>query len=345
MTTPEIVFIDTSIFVAENYLAPDNRINALGELAKKGKITLVMTEITCQEVRKHLQSDIGAAWRGFDRNCRPLRNNPVLDSWKRSTNERQEKEAALELFKAFLSDSKVIILGYDYCGDVEKVFSQYFGRRKPFGEGMKKDEFPDAFVLSALEKYSAEIRRKINILSIDSDLAKYESERLVHQEYGQFVSDKLKEDAALDALDARLILDKGRLEGYIRQEAEEFLDDFRIYMSYLSHLNVTGHDIKEVRAEVNPADYEIINLNPDHIEIELHPDVSFIVDVDYHDFDNATFDDEDRKWYGVEEGTYVIEATTPLTMTLRYFYPKGPQDVEALDVKDLDLLPLMDVIE
>ena len=345
MNPSETVFLDTSIFKAENYFAPDNRIHTLSDLARKGKIHLVMSTITCQEVRKHIKSDIRAAWKAFDHEIRPLRNNPDLDAWRKSTNEKQEIDAALKLFDDFLAEAAVTVLDYSYCSDVEIVFNQYFGRRKPFGDGMKKDEFPDAFVLAALEKYAIEKHSTIVVLSQDSDISGYESARLRHEDYRQYVSDKLKEGAALEALNVRLVQDKEYLESCVQKEAFEYLDDFRIYMSYLNHLDVTGHDVKKVSVEINAANYEVIAIHPNYIEIELLSDVDFIVAVDYHDFDTATYDSEDRRWYGVEDGTYEINATATVPLTLKYFFMKKAGDNDALDIVNIGLEVLMDVIE
>lgn len=345
MNPSEIVFLDTSIFKAENYFASDNRIHTLTDLARKGKINLVMSTITGQEVRKHIKSDIRAAWKAFDHESRPLRNNPALDAWRRGTSEKQEIEAALKLFDNFLSEASVTVLDYSYSSDVEKVFNQYFERRKPFGDGMKKDEFPDAFVLAALEKYAAEKHRTIVVLSEDGDISGYESKHLRHEDYRQYISDKLKEGAALEALNARLIQDKTYLESCVQKEAFEYLDDFRIYMSFLNHLEVTGHDVKKVSVEINPADYEVAAIHTNYIEIELLSDVDFLVVVDYHNFDTATYDSEDRKWYGVEDGAYEINATAAVPLTLRYFFSQQMGAIDALDIVNIGLEAIMDVIE
>ena len=343
MRRPEIVFIDTSVFIKENYFAPENRIHTLADLARRGKVRIVMTEITCQEIRKHIKSDIRTAWKDFNSKSRTLRNNPLVDSWYRDTNENKEIDATLKQFDAFISVATV--LDYSFCLDVEKVFSQYFGRQKPFGDGMKKDEFPDAFVLESLEQYAVKIHRKINILSLDKDLEDYKSKHLICVDYRQFVSEKLKEDTSLEALNSRLTKDKAYLEHYARNEASDYLDDSRIYMGYLSHLNVIGHDVVDVSAEIDALDYEIIGVKPHFIDLVLAPVVSFTVNVDYNDFDIAMYDPEDGKWYGVEEGTYVIKSSTPVAMTLRYFFVQEPGDTDALDIISIDLAPLLDAIE
>ena len=90
MPTPDTVFIDTSVFIAENYFAPGNRIHTLERLAEGGKIKLVLSEITIQEVRKHIVSQVRDSWKQFDKVCKVLRNREEIDKWRKSTNDKKE---------------------------------------------------------------------------------------------------------------------------------------------------------------------------------------------------------------------------------------------------------------
>lgn len=48
----EIVFIDTSIYIEEDYFAPHNRISTLKNLVSEGLICIVSMEITNREVKR-----------------------------------------------------------------------------------------------------------------------------------------------------------------------------------------------------------------------------------------------------------------------------------------------------
>ena len=89
MLTPDIVFIDTSVFIAENYFASGNRIHTLMQLAEEGKINLVLSEITVQEVRKHIIPSTRDAWKQFDKVCKVFRNREEIDKWRKSTNDKR----------------------------------------------------------------------------------------------------------------------------------------------------------------------------------------------------------------------------------------------------------------
>ena len=344
MVLPDIVFIDTSVFLAENFLAPGNRINAIGKLAKEGKIRLVMPEIVRREVYKHIKSSVRQSWKAFNRDSRIFRNNVEIDKWHKTTNEKKEIENLTALFDKFLSDTKTRILDYGYCSDTGKVFDEYFSVRKPFGEGHKKDEFPDAFSLVALEKYSNEVKQHVVVLSCDGDMEGYESKVLDFEDYGEYVSRKVAEGVALDEVVRLLRDDKKSLESRIREAATDYLDDFRLYLTSLNLTEVSYHSVEEVDVDFNENTYELISVNDHYIEIEVQPEIAFKVDVEYVNYDYAVYDNEDGKWYGTEDETYEVDSSATVNVTMRYYFGQ-PQLPDYLDIVDIELSALSDAIE
>lgn len=345
MPTPDTVFIDTSVFIAENFFAPDNRIHTLMRLAEEGKINLVLPEITIQEVRKHIISSVRDAWKQFDRVCKVLRNREDIDKWRKTTNEKKECEHILSLLDSFLTSAKVKVLDYSYCTDTAKVFSAYFDRQKPFGEGMKKDEFPDAFVLAALEKFAREVKHNIIVLSQDPDMSGYESKSLSCQDYGEYISKKLVEGIALPAFEEMLESEKVSLEAEIKKEVADYLDDFRVYLTCLRLMDVSDHMVSEVKVDLDTKNYEVLAVTDECIDLELHPEVAFTVDVNYVDYDYAQYDREDGSWYGTEDRVYEVNASTEISLVLRYYYQADDETEPELEIADIDMAALMDVIE
>lgn len=345
MLTPDIVFIDTSVFIAENYFAPGNRIHTLIRLAEEGKINLVLSEITVQEVRKHIKSSVRDAWKQFDKVCKVFRNREEIDTWRKSTNDKKEIDYYLSKLDNLLKSPNVEVLDYSYCSDTAQVFTAYFNRQKPFGEGMKKDEFPDAFVLAALEKYAAEIKHNIIVLSQDPDMVGYKSEDISCQDSGEYVSKKLAEGHALSALDQKLKEEKVSLEEEIKKQVADYLDDFRLYLTCLRLMDVSDHSVREVEVDLDTNNYEVLSINDECIELELHPDVAFTVDVDYVNYDYAQYDREDGVWYGTENEVYEVNGSTEISLVLRFFYHADDNMDPELEFADLEMAALMDVIE
>lgn len=344
MFQPDIVFIDTSVFIAENYFAPGNRINALAKLAIEQKIRIVTSEITRQEILKHIQTDVRQSLKAFGKNCRILKNREELYKWYKSTSKDIELEHTIGLFEKFLANTHTRILDYYYCENAEKVFTDYFQHRKPFGEGKKKDEFPDAFVLTSLEKYSEEQHQEVIVLSEDGDMKGYESRRLIYEDYGKYVSRKVAEGVALDGMARTLRDDKMVIVREIADAATEYLDDSRLYLTSLDITEVSYLSVDKVDVDFNEGNYEIISVNDNYIELEIEPKITFKVDVDYVDYDNAVYDREDGVWYGTEDEKCEVDAAATVRATLRY-YQATTRGVAYLDIEDLDLTSLSDAIE
>lgn len=344
MVFPDIVFIDTSIYEAENFFAPGNRINSLKQLAAEGKIKLVTTEITIQETRNHIISKVRESWNAFDKDSVIFRNHPEIDSWRKATDKKKEIEYVLSLFKEFLANSKTKVLDYNYCTSVEKVFSDYFEKKKPFGEGKKKDEFPDAFVLTSLEKYSSEVHQRVIVLSNDSDMSEYESKSLRHEDFRRYVSTKVAEGVALDRVAKKLEEEKMFLEPKIKDAVVDYLDDFRLYLTLLNLTEVSYHSIEQVIVVIDEDDYEVLSVKEDAVEIEIQPEVRFKVNVDYVNYDFATYDREDGKWYNTEDETYEVDSEALIRVTLQY-HTGSQGGIDHLDIEDMDLTPLSDAIK
>lgn len=343
MVQPDIVFIDTSVFIAENFFAPGNRINSLAKLAKEKKIRLVLHEITCQEIGKHIKSAVRQSWKSFNKDSQVFRNNAVIDKWRKTTNEKLEEEKITALFDQFLVATQAKILDYSYCSNVEKVFTDYFGSRKPFGEGQKKDEFPDAFVLTSLEKYSTEVNQTIVVLSSDGDMESYESKWLDFEDYGIYVSQKVSEGVALDEIEKKLAEEKMTLVSEIEKAVTNYLDDFRLYSSLLNIDEVTYYSVNQVIVDLNEDVYEVVSISNECIEIELRPEIQFKVDVDYVNYDYAFYDREDGQWYGTENETYEVDSEAEIKLTLLYYFGQN-QCMPSFEIDDMELSALSDAI-
>jgi len=77
-----------------------------------------------------------------------------------------EHEAISDIYDFF--NEKFTIIPYESLdeGDISTVFDNYFSSIKPFGNGNKKSEFPDAFQLELIKR---NIRRKESVMLVTSD--------------------------------------------------------------------------------------------------------------------------------------------------------------------------------
>ncbi len=183
-----MVFIDTSVFKANNYFSATSKINKLAELASKGRISIVLTSITKAEIIKHLMRDIENARKSVrKKDNEVLRNIKGTDEYFSALDNLNAEETANEMVKAFINRSGAYVIGLEYCKDIDGIFKKYFMQEFPFSE-KKQKEFPDAFALATLEGYNRSSQYKIIVLSTDPDMQNYKSDELIVEDYKKYVT-------------------------------------------------------------------------------------------------------------------------------------------------------------
>jgi hypothetical protein len=167
------VFIDTSIFRSSNFSINSKLFSIIESFCKSGRVELVLTDITIEEIKANLWKVISEAESAIKqaRAKASILRNLDSDNYK-FLFEQFKKE---EIFNQLKDD---IMAYFDRC-DVEiikatevhpkTIFSDYFQGRPPFGEGKKKNEFPDAFIIAALNNWSKSTENDIYVVSGDQD--------------------------------------------------------------------------------------------------------------------------------------------------------------------------------
>lgn len=93
---------------------------------------------------------------------------------------------------------------------------------------------------------------------MDPDIKGYESKKLKQVDHRQYISSEVVEGLALEELGRLLENEKPSLEQKIQKEVEDYLDDFRLYLTCLNLTDVSFHTVKNVEVEINPKEYDVI---------------------------------------------------------------------------------------
>lgn len=148
----------------------------LQSYCKDGRIKLFICDITISEIDSNIAKntkEAGSLIKKFRNKAKILRNLRS-EKFKGVFDEFQDDEISIEVqsqIESFLSECNATIINASAI-DASKVFEDYFKGKPPFGEGKKKCEFPDAFVVEALKKWCEENNEKICIVSEDPDFEK-----------------------------------------------------------------------------------------------------------------------------------------------------------------------------
>ena len=107
----DVVFIDTSVFKANNYFSVTSKINKLAELASKGRISILLTSITKAEIIKHLTRDIKNARKSVrKRENEVLRNIKGTGKYFSTLDSLDAEKLASMLVESFINRSGTYLL-------------------------------------------------------------------------------------------------------------------------------------------------------------------------------------------------------------------------------------------
>lgn len=331
----DVVFIDTSVFKANNYFSATSKINKLAELACKGRISIVLTSITEAEIIKHLARDIEKARQSVrKKDNEVLRNIKGTNEYYSTLDSLNAEKTATDLVKAFITRSGAYVIGLEYCKDIKEIFRKYFKQEFPFSE-KKQKEFPDAFTLAALEEYHRGNLYKMILLSNDSDMQNYESDCLLAVDYKRYISEKISEDTDLTALYDELKDNTERLKDEIGSQIHEYLDDVSLYYDKIQNGDIHFVNVRKVQVDFNADDVYINESSDETIEFELEIHVEFTVGIDYDDYTNAAFDNEDKEWYGTEWTSEDFNESGSTVVSLSFNKKSKRIEIEEADYSDL----------
>lgn len=166
--------VDTNIFDEKGLKLNSPALQAIAGIKHK-PIDFLLSGTVAKEIQAHLLKEtdgalravgrsIGQALGAFDTKA-PTREELV----NQISGGRSAEEAAEQRFNQYVEDTGCVVLDDAKLVDVETLFSGYFDGQPPFGSGKKKNEFPDALALNALEATAKERGAGILVVSKDGD--------------------------------------------------------------------------------------------------------------------------------------------------------------------------------
>ena len=317
----DTIFLDTSIFIKENFLT-GTKINQFLSLSQKGYIEMITTPITIEEIKNVFQKWIKTTeklYKDFKKNVE------VKSLWNTTVGEQMliflktndlVAEFNGKLDKAF-HDSGIESIGYNAI-DLKDLFDKYFTNSYPFNTGDKKNEFPDAVVLKLLEKWCEDELKSCIVFSTDGDFLGYKHSQLtIRSDYENYLSDKLKEIDKIrtDLLDE--IYEEQRpvwrkaIEEWVIEQCEEW-DAFSAFVN-----DHEIHDVSNIEVKILEDEYNIIQLSNDNdeIKIDVTVKVSIKADVVADDPEYTYYDSDDKSYHYFETTTTEVDIIEYITCT------------------------------
>lgn len=293
------IFLDTETFVANGY-SSSNKLLKLAEYGKNGTIKIFISEITVEEVKSNIKEDLVTAIQQINKFKREIhRQGRVLrqvEEFKNyldlpKLNTQIDFDRLNENFESFIELGKVTRVSCENI-DVAPILAKYFKREKPFGEGKKKYEFPDAIFLAQIEDWCKKHHQKVYLVSADPDILKYNSELIIPlKNIGELIGiinrQEVMEEKKFEWLEDIFNKNQIKISKSIKERFIESIKDE--YYSEITILNVRVDNIKLY-------DFSVIDLKPGYSTLQMDVDISYNLEFSYMDYNTSYYDKEDKKW-------------------------------------------------
>ena len=295
-------YIDSSIFIGKNYQYNHPAFVALKEQVANGRIRLILTHITLNEVKSHKALDLERALQEVKKiraKVKVLRNHPTQFSVLFEDHDLPTLQKTLEdQFQVFLDDTKAHIISPSEA-NTDLIFDLYFNKKLPFGPGKKKQEFPDAFILSALNEWATTSlgeHESIYVISGDSDMD------LPNEAFPRLVTANSLEsfvDYVSTHFETLAPLAKELVEQNTQQIQELIVPQFESLGFIIDDQDGEVSDVSVDSIEefenyllsITPGD----NANtPNEAKFELITSIKFTANLIYDDLETAMYDSEDK---------------------------------------------------
>lgn len=217
----DAILIDTSIYERNGLKLDKGLLKALYQF-KHSPIDLLMPDVIYNELKNHLTKKINEI-NGLGK---------IIHDFKEYNLEIPELLAALETMKnnididsivenklsEFIENTAAIEIVCGKFSDITKILNDYFSAIPPFGkDGKKKNEFPDAITLNAIEEWAKQNHKKVLAIARDNDWKSY-CETSENIEYSEDLATVL---VVLNALNAPYVV-LNQIECLIQQEDQNF---------------------------------------------------------------------------------------------------------------------------
>jgi hypothetical protein len=209
------------------------------------------------------------------------------------------------------------------------IFESYFRREPPFDKQDSK-EFPDAFVVMALDRWCQSEHQKMYVVTKDKAML-----RAVDQTKTLIPMPTLEDYLALRVENPKIVK---KVEHILESKAWDTVEEHvrgrigqlgTVYTGSLHDGEVVDHEPGDRSVEL--IDFDIISASDDQIELVAKVKAPVSFDVQYLDTSSAWWDSEEKEYFGGETETETFEQEVVLSLLVVI-------DSEDKSISDVDIL-------
>ena len=290
----ENVFLDTCIFVAENYSS--TAYQTLIRLATIGAVKLKTTDITLREIKQQIAEKVAEATKSLQAKggkSGVLRNFEEYSELMEKFDVQKSDSLAQELWERVeneVNQANVELISASGMA-AGPIFKFYFAQKPPFGAGEKRKEFPDAFVIAALEAWCEENGEEMHVITADGTViaACDASDNLYPlKELADFVDLALRRDEYVE----RAVEYLQEHTEPIKDAVKEAIEDQYIYLKDEDgDGEATVNEISSLYVD------DVVQSDGDTMVLRCSATVGMTASVSYDDPNQTYWDSEDKELY------------------------------------------------
>jgi hypothetical protein len=350
----DVITLDNSILKGRGYNLYNGLLAQMSQF-KESPVMVLQTDVVHNEAVKHLGVSIKEARYKIKNLLRTaglrLRVQPdAIDSAEKllSVDGSDAKIAEVWLEEYYESIGAEILYTGKYT-DLSELLNMYFSNEAPFAaDGNKKNEFPDAIALLALEKWASDNNKNIVAVSEDSDWMRYSegSDRItvirsLDDALQQFQSQN-RVRSIIDGLREALLLENEDVIKAIRKKIEEGFDTAVIDIQALSpfkyeyNVNSIHYSNYELFCDSDDLlEIRVLGINDDAIVVKVRAEVMCEIEVGFKFMKDDPIDKD-----VVGENVYLKGKSyyTDIILTLRGDFSQGFEPIQVAEVEVLETI-------
>ncbi|SEO05288.1 hypothetical protein SAMN04488134_103231 [Amphibacillus marinus] len=329
------VFVDTQVFIQKNFDFSNELFKRLIDAVEDDLISVYLTEVVKKEIESKIHGNVyetvNNSQKKFIKEAKILRN---LEEYKNIFNIANAldciSDSLIKQFEQFLGDVDAVIIPIDDISPT-LIFEKYFRAEPPFSN-KKKDEFPDAFSLIAIQRWAETEGEGVSIISNDQDLKCFcdNIEKLSFEPSLESFFNSLTKN---DSYNHKFIVSVYDANYEIMQE------------NVLKSIEKHEFRLSNEDGDVNKVSINDVELDEDPYIIEIEKDegiatiafnavISLHAEVSYIDYASSPYDKEEGRYlfHHTEEAVVEDVVVLPIIMKIEY------QDHDKHEIRIIDLV-------
>lgn len=290
------VFIDTQVFVQNKFRFDHPTLKRLLELGSSCLIQLVLTDTVVGEVRAKLTEQFTEATKSLGQFHKHINIvESILPAQYQGLIAKPSEEElvglAMQAWDTYITNSRALIVPSNSVNGAN-LLALYFGSKPPFGDGHKKNEFPDAITVLSLLDWMKTNKTKLYVISQDKDIVSWcaiTSDVFHVNSLAEFIDLYNRCEEKLTEL-VHLLFENEKAF-FLDAIKEQFLscgfvyeDNWEASVDYVDVTEISVHEIN------------IIEVKETSAFISVMVNINFSAEINGPDFDNGIWDSEDKKY-------------------------------------------------